>query len=476
MTIPKPLTTLERILRKEYPDSRVYLVGGAVRDRIMKRESKDLDAVVSGVPPDALEKILEREGEARLVGKSFGVYKWNPGHNMDTIDIALPRSETGWGTGGRRDVTVQSDHMLSIEEDLKRRDFTINAIAYDVRAKRYIDPKNGRTDIKNKIIKTVGDPSARFAEDYSRILRALRFATELNFSIEKNTWRVLRKRIGLVKKVTKEIAAEELGKSLSNSPSRALLMFYKAGLLPVLLPELIPMLTCRQPKKWHSEGNVWEHTIIALKTLETIKKPPFDPTLVIAVILHDSGKPATRKTRGNKVTFYNHANVAVRLARKIIKRLKLDSAGVNKEHVAWLVKHHMILFTGDPLRLRNTTVERYFLSERYPSDHLITLIECDSRSSVPKNPKRDNMRGLNIVRKRIAEIKKKPPKALLNGDEIMNLLELKPGPEVGKALLRLREAQLDGRIAGSAEAREFLRRLSAKPKKRRGRDPETQHI
>ncbi|KKT48500.1 MAG: Poly A polymerase, partial [Parcubacteria group bacterium GW2011_GWF2_44_17] len=169
-----------------------------------------------------------------------------------------------------------------------------------------------------------------------------------------------------------------------------------------------------------------------------------------------------RKRRGNKITFYNHATVGARIARRMIKRLKLESAGVEKEQASWLIKHHMIAFSGDPKKLRNTTIERYFLSDRYPSEHLMTMIECDSRASVPLSPDRDNLHGLSIIKKRIAEIKKKPPKALLNGEEIMTILNIKPGVEVGKVIARLREAQLSGRVNTKLEARKFLQKLSVK--------------
>lgn len=451
------IKTLEHTLRRTHPESRVYLVGGAVRDTLMKRTTADWDMVVTGVPAEKLEKILARLGGTRLVGKSFGVYKWNE------IDIALPRREKGWGTGGRRDVTVQSDHTLSIEEDLRRRDFTVNAIAYDLRGKRYIDPHGGRRDIINKIIRTVGNPRKRFSEDNSRILRALRIALELNFKIEPKTLRALHAMIANTKNVTKEIAACEIVKAIISTPKHAFELFSAIGLLPILFPELIPMLSCRQPKKWHSEGTVWRHTLLTLKTLEERREPPYDPTLVFALLLHDSGKPRTRKRRGNKITFYNHAHVGSRLARRMIKRLKLEAAGVNCEHVAWLVKHHMIVFAGDPLRMRNTTVERYFLSDRYPSEHLITLIECDSRATVPADPARDNLRGLTSILERILRIQKKPPKPLLNGDEIMAILHIAPGKEVGKALARLREVQLSERVNTKKEARAFLQKLSVKP-------------
>ena len=447
---------LERILYKKYPSSKVYLVGGAVRDKLMKRVACDLDVVVTGVPKDQLEKILAGLGALRLVGKSFGVYKWND------VDIAIPRRETGWGTGARRDVTVQSDHTLSIEKDLERRDFTINAIAYDMRNKLYIDPHDGRRDIQNKIIRTVGDPHERFTEDNSRLLRALRIAIELNFEIEPKTRKIISQMIAKAKNVTKEIAATEIVKAISASPEAALKLFNSTRLIPVLFPELALMQKCKQPKKWHSEGTVWTHTLLALRELEKNRKHPYDPTLILALILHDSGKVQTRKRRGNKITFYNHATVGARIARRMIKRLKLESAGVEREQASWLIKHHMIAFSGDPKKLRNTTIERYFLSDRYPSEHLMTMIECDSRASVPLSPDRDNLHGLSIIKKRIAEIKKKPPKALLNGEEIMTILNIKPGVEVGKVIARLREAQLSGRVNTKLEAREFLQKLSVK--------------
>ena len=447
---------LERILYKKYPSSKVYLVGGAVRDKLMKRVACDWDVVVTGVPKDQLEKILAGLGALRLVGKSFGVYKWND------VDIAIPRRETGWGTGARRDVTVQSDHTLSIEKDLERRDFTINAIAYDMRNKLYIDPHDGRRDIQNKIIRTVGDPHERFTEDNSRLLRALRIAIELNFEIEPKTRKIISQMIAKAKNVTKEIAAAEIVKAISASPEAALKLFNSTRLIPVLFPELALMQKCKQPKKWHSEGTVWTHTLLALRELEKNRKHPYDPTLILALILHDSGKVQTRKRRGNKITFYNHAIVGARIARRMIKRLKLESAGVEREQASWLIKHHMIAFSGDPKKLRNTTIERYFLSDRYPSEHLMTMIECDSRASVPLSPDRDNLHGLSIIKKRIAEIKKKPPKALLNGEEIMTILNIKPGVEVGKVIARLREAQLSGRVNTKLEARKFLQKLSVK--------------
>jgi tRNA nucleotidyltransferase/poly(A) polymerase len=301
--------------------------------------------VITGIPARDLEKILNQLGTTKLVGKSFGVYKWKP---KDTslypsfeeglkesveIDIALPRTETGWGTGGRRDFDTQTNPFLLIEEDLKRRDFTINSIAFDITTQKYIDPFGGQKDIQKKIIRTIGKPEERLKEDVSRILRAIRLACSLNFKIEQKTWSVIKKLAPLISNVTKEIIASEITQAFYYKPTLALQLFDKSGILEILIPEIKKMKTCKQPKIWHSEGNVFTHTQLALQALEKKQKPPFDPILVFGLLWHDIGKTVTRKKQKGKITFYNHQNKGLPLAQRIIKRLKLESAGVNKEQV-----------------------------------------------------------------------------------------------------------------------------------------------
>lgn len=440
------------------------MVGGSVRDKLLKKPISDVDIVITRLSRKNLEALLKRYGTVKLVGKSFGVYKWKPFHTISSaiphIDIALPRKEAGWGTGGRRDFTIQTDSALSIEEDLSRRDFTINAIAYDLNARKYIDPFSGRKDLRKKIIKTVGNPSDRFTEDASRILRALRFACQMRFAIHPSTWNAIQNRLLDIQKVAKEITAKEFVKALSLAPSYAIQLFEKAGALSLLIPEILEMKQCRQPKRWHSEGTVWKHVKLALQKLERIKtiSPPYDPTLVFALLFHDGGKPRVRAKKGRRITFYGHDKIGAQIAGKIIKRLKLESAGIHKEHAQWLIGNHMILFSGDPQKMKNTTVETYFLSGRYPSHHLLTLIECDARATIPADPaKQKSLGGFKIIKKRIAKILQKPKRSFLNGDEIMEILGIAPGVEVGKILTQLREAALSGKITSKIQARRFIK-------------------
>lgn len=456
---------LKSLLTRSYPNARIYLVGGNIRDKLLKKRLSDLDFVITGIPGRELEKLLKKYGYLKLAGKTFGVYKWKPfrplSSSVEHIDIALPRKEEGWGTGGRRDFTIQTDPALSIEEDLSRRDFTINAMAYDLKARKYIDPFSGRKDLQEKIIRTVGNPKDRFTEDASRILRALRFACQLRFTIHPATWNAIRKHLLDIKKVTKEIAAKEFVKAIRCAPSYAIKLFEKVGALPLLIPEVVEMKRCRQPKKWHSEGNVWKHVQLALQKFEQIETIPYDPTLVLAILFHDSGKPKARAKKGKRITFYRHNTIGAQIAGRVIKRLKLESAGVKKEHVQWLIRNHMILFSGDPKKMKNTTVEKYFLSERYPSRHLLTLIECDAKATIPADPvKQNNLYGLEIIKKRIASIQQKPKRPLLNGEEVMEILGISPGKNVGKVLAMVREAELSGKVDTKAQARRFIQKNS----------------
>lgn len=454
MTIINQLT---KAITQKHLSAKIYLVGGSVRDKLLGRKIKDFDIVIAGVPNDKLEETLKKLGTTKLVGKSFGVYKWrfDDDKRAVQIDIALPRRERAKMTGRRRDFDIQSDYNLPIKNDLSRRDFTINAIAFDLCFKKYIDPFGGRADIRAKLIKTVGRPENRFAEDCSRMLRAVRLACQLNFKIDQKTWGAIKKNIRHIKKITAEIAAAEIVKALCANPLRATELFDSSGLWMELAPEMMQMKKCSQPRKWHSEGDVWKHTLL---TLETLKKP-CDPNLALAALWHDIGKPKARGVKKGKITFYGHEKTGTRLAGRIIKRLKLESAGINKSAVQWLIKNHMIICGSDPKKLRSATIEKYFLSSRYPSKSLLTLIKSDIKGSKPaaNNIKKNNYKKRMIVlKKRLSQIKKQPQKPLLTGEEVMRLLNLTPGRLVGQVLRRLREAQLSGKISTKEEAGKFL--------------------
>lgn len=472
-----------RLLIK-FPLAKIYLVGGIVRDWLIKRDSQDYDFVVAGVPTKKLEAFLKTQGTVNLVGRRFGVFKFAPKKSTLTLDIALPRTEHAWGTGGYRDVETQSDWRLPIEEDLSRRDFTINAMALNMQTKNLIDPFGGQSDLKNKLIKTVGKPEERFKEDYSRMLRALRLAVQLNFKIEKKTWAAL---VKMMKKISDgivpaEVIAKEFIKSLMADPSKTLDIWNDAGAFKFLMPELLKMRNCPQPKEFHAEGDVWTHTRIALKNLTTpdYKKflktlpkhiqdePALSPELILAVLFHDIGKPYVIKTPEkdgvDRIRTDGHDTAGAQLAKKINERLRFNSVPnhpCDLDKISWMIERHLLTVHGKPEKFTNRTIEKYFFNPKNPGGDLLKLIYADQMASLAAGGK-PSLGSLPRLIKRIKQLPKKLrqkdtlPPLLINGNEIMKILKIKPGPAVGVIIEKLREAQLAGRIKTKNEAKKYL--------------------
>jgi poly(A) polymerase len=479
----KPYLKFIRKLFKQFPESEIYLVGGAVRDALLGiKEQKDYDFVVRNIKPSDLNKFLEKEGKVNLVGKNFGVYKFYPkGKKLEeAIDVALPRTEHSLDfSGGYRDFEVQSNYKMDIKKDLSRRDFTINALAYDLKKGELVDEFRGLSDLKNKIIKTVGKEDLRFREDYSRMLRALRFSCQLDFKIEKNTLKSIQKNITNINKkrlvsgkkeriVPYEIISRELLKSFYNNPVKALDLYDKSGAFKQLIPELLDMKGCPQPKNFHSEGDVWVHTKLCLENLKSNKfKKQFkensstNAELAIVVLFHDIGKPLTIKTPEkdgtDRIRFNEHDIRGAKLARSICKKLKLDSEReesplrINPENVFWMIKKHLITIHGDVNDMRAATIEKLFFNKDKPGKNLLKLLYVDAISTIPEKGKTDLTSFKKIV-KRIKNLEKlhkekdKLPPPILDGNEIMAKFKLESGPQIGQFLSILREEQLQGRI------------------------------
>ncbi|MBI3802742.1 MAG: CCA tRNA nucleotidyltransferase [Nitrospirae bacterium] len=480
-------------LEERFPAGEIYLVGGAVRDLLLGRETKDYDFLIRGIPAEALKEFLRSYGKVNWVGKSFGVYKFMPkGLGLEEpIDIALPRTERSFMKGGgRRDFEVQSDPQLPVEEDLRRRDFTVNAIAADLKQKRLIDPFGGVADLKSGLLRAVGEPAQRFAEDTSRLLRGLRFACQFGFDLEEKTWRALCGGISALSAVReegtpvvpREIVAKEFVKAVVSDPVRAFDLWDESGAFRELIPELLRMKGCPQPEMYHTEGDVWTHTRLALSILAS---PAFqeefghtyDAETALAVLFHDIGKPYTLQTPErhgvDRIRFNNHDQVGARLAREISGRLKLSSYAkgsryhVDEEALAWLIEKHLILVHGEVDQLRAATIEKNFLTPYRPGAKLLQLIFCDGSATIPPagapqlvyyHRLRERIRGMEALS---AERSRVPP-PLLSGGEVMELLGLSPGPEVGKCLALLREEQLSGRVHGRPEAVDFIRKQQLK--------------
>lgn len=475
-------------LAKRFPHAKVYLVGGAVRDAMLGRETKDLDFVVRGVPGAELERFLAGQGRVNYVGKTFGVYKFVP-HGWDPqepIDVALPRTEHSETlSGAYREFAVQSDPMLRIEDDLGRRDYTVNAMALNVLTQELVDPFGGKTDLCQRRLRAVGDPAQRFAEDYSRMLRGLRLACQLGFDWEEATWASLVRWMPQINAtrnhefiVPRETVGREMVRAFVADPVKALDLWDTSGAVAAVVPELLPMKGCPQPTNYHAEGDVWTHTRLALQRLQSPefaaewsgKRP--DAEVTFAVLLHDVAKPVTittpEKDGADRIRFNNHDTVGARMAREICERVKLsqfprDSEWhVDPERLAWLVAHHLLLVHGAIEEMKNSTIERYFFADPKAGEQLLMVMWADGSATIPPSgaPDLTNYRTMRARIARLAELDRTRqglPPPLVDGRRIMAEFGLKPGPTVGKYLALVREAQLAGEVTTPEEALAWLK-------------------
>ena len=489
--LPPELISLSHQLMADLPKAQVYLVGGAVRDLLLKRLTKDYDLVIRGIAADKLETWLAGRGKVNLVGKTFGVFKWQPrSWPYEDIDVALPRTEhTLKHSGEYRDFSVQSDPNLPIEQDLQRRDFTINALALNLATGKLLDPTGGEADLGAQIIRAVGQAQERLQEDLSRVLRALRLSCQLDFTIDKNTWlaitavsqQVAAGQINHNWLVPREIIAREFLKSLIANPIKTLDLYSDSGLLKHLLPEVEALKNTPQPEIFHSEGDVYEHTKLALTGLSSpdwnhyfdSNKPSLN--VLLGLVLHDIGKPLTLETPEkhgvDRIRTHNHEIVGRDLARHLIERLRLtsyvdnDYGQINSDQVAWLVEKHLLLAHGQVAEFKPSTIHRYFLADENKGQELLQIIFADIYATRPSDG-RNLLLGLDELWRRIKELKNSLPKEglklFLNGQEVMVEFNLPPGPKIGQLLEALKEAQLEKKVATRAEAIEYLRNLKFK--------------
>ena len=480
-------------LQKKFPNAEVFLVGGMVRDIALGRDSKDYDLVVRNVLGKKLMEYLASVGDVNLVGKKFGVYKFYPKgkkierqknkKKIEAIDIALPRTEKSLGSGKYRDFTIVSDYKLPIEKDLQRRDFTINAMALrlssGVNAQKLgiVDPFLGLQDIEKKVIRTVGKPKDRFAEDYSRMLRAVRFACQLDFEIDAYTWKAVKSlmpkivsKSNGVQIVPNEIIAKELVKAFEKNPLWALELFDKCGAIKILIPELLKMKKSPQPEEFHTEGDVWEHTKLVIDNLYSkkfqkefsIRNPQsaISNELLWAALFHDVGKPYTL-TMTDRVRNNGHDTKGAEIFSKVSRRLKLTNAGMDSSVAEKIIARHMI--PTQAKQMKETTLEKIFFNAEFPGDELLMLIFADISATIPLSGKPDYS-SYRIIKKRVELLRKKTknkktlPKELLDGNEIMKILGTTPGSLIGDVKQYLRELQLKGSVRSKNQATVLIRK------------------
>jgi tRNA nucleotidyltransferase (CCA-adding enzyme) len=432
---------------------RALIVGGWVRDRLLGRPSKDVDIEVYGVPAEALRQLLSDFGSVNTVGESFTVYK------VAGIDVALPRRESKTGRG-HRGFDVTGDPDLPIADAARRRDFTINAIAWDPLTGDYLDPWNGRRDLDARILRVV-DPLT-FGEDSLRVLRAVQFAARFEFALEAGTREICRQ-IPLDDLPAERIWGE-MEKLLLHAarPSIGLTLTLDLGVVDRLLPELAPLVGCDQEPEWHPEGDVWVHTLLVVDEART-RIDDLDRPRQIAVMLgavcHDLGKPSTTAFLDGRIRSIDHEQAGVAPASALLDRLNINSIdGYDvRGQVLGIVAHHLKpgMFRQSPTPVSDGAFRR--LAQKVNLELLarVAKSDCLGRGGGFDCSAMDWF----LERARELGVQHAPPEPIVKGRHLLTL-GVAPGPRVGEILKRIYERQLDGTIAtldeGLALARELL--------------------
>lgn len=417
-----------------------YLVGGCVRDILLGKEPKDWD-IATNATPEEIQKVFPDSVYENQFG-TVGVKTKSENPSLKVVEITTYRLE-GKYTDKRHPDEVK--FAKNIEEDLGRRDFTINAMAIEIDGE-IVDPYDGQKDLKNKVIRAVGEPEKRFSEDALRLMRAIRFATELNFSskggpasgwdIEERTTEAIIEKAGLLEMIAKERIRDEFVKIImSDRAMDGIQMLEDFGLLKYIAPELREGIGVTQDR--HHIYTVWEHN---LRSLDYAAKKNYSLEVRMAALIHDVSKPKVKMSDGPNATFYNHEIVGAKITGRVLDRLHFSKDFIEK--VVHLVRYHMFYYNVGEVTEAGV---RRFLRRISPEniDDFIRLREADRiGSGVPKAVPYKLRHLLFMVEK----VKRDPisPKMLkVDGKDVMEILGIKPGPKVGQILAILLDELLD---------------------------------
>jgi len=424
---------------------RALIVGGWIRDRLMGRESKDLDLEVFRVPADRLRQLLEPFGRVEAIGESFQVYK------LGDIDVSLPRRESKSGRG-HRGFLVTGDPDMSIEDAARRRDFTINAISWDPLTDEYIDPFDGRGDLNRGVLRVV-DP-ATFADDSLRVLRAIQFAARFELALDEAT-RAICRVIPLDDLPSERIWGEIEKLLFARRPSIGFALALELGVVETLLPELHALVNCPQEPEWHPEGDVWVHTLQVIDQARTriddLPRPQ-QITVMLGAVCHDLGKPPTTAFIDGRIRSMDHEEQGVAPALALLDRLNvhsIDGYDVRRQ-VAGVVAQH--LKPGSWFKVRDEVGDGAFrrLAQKVDLELLARVAKADCEGRQPGTFDCSAMDWF-LERARSLGVEHRPPAPILLGRHLL-ALGLEPGPRVGEILKAVYEQQLDGRITTLEDA------------------------
>lgn len=427
---------------------KAYLVGGCVRDILLGRAPKDWD-IATDATPEAVQKLFADSVYENNFG-TVGVKTQSANSKLQIVEITTFRVEGGY-TDKRHPDTVR--FAKTIEEDLSRRDFTINAMALNLTNNKkpitkdsyklsvisdelLIDPYGGQEDLKRKLIRTVGDPSRRFEEDALRLIRAVRFAVELGFEIERGTAEAVRHHAGLLEAIAKERTRDEFLKiMMTPRAAEGVVMLEDLGLLRFIIPELRDGIGCAQNR--HHRYTVFDHNVRALNYAVEKK---YSLAVRLASLLHDAGKPRAKRGEGPDATFHGHEVAGARMAARALDRLRVPKDLA--EEVIHLVRYHMFYYNVDEVSAAGV---RRFLA-RVGSKHVDNLLKVREADRIGSDVPKAFPYKLRHLLFMIEKVKHDPihPKMLaVRGEDVMRLLGIPPGPRVGHLLAVLLEEVLD---------------------------------
>ncbi len=442
MKKPAQLAAESIVRRLQAAGHAAYFAGGCVRDLLLRREPKDFDVTTSALP----QVVLDLFPRTFAVGAHFGVVL--VADEVESVpvqvEVATFRNDGSYADGRHPDAVTFSNRA---EEDVQRRDFTINGMLLDPLRwesdplptepaasgdAAVLDFVGGRADLAAGLVRAIGEPRRRFAEDKLRMLRAVRFAARFGFTIEPETFAAIRAIAGEVVQVSRERIRDELTRMLTEGHARrAFELLDAAGLLRVLLPEVDRMHGVEQPPEYHPEGDVFVHTLLLLEQLP----PDCSPTLAWAALLHDVGKPATFARAPDRIRFSGHAEVGTRITEDILSRLRFSNEDCGQ--ILSLVANHMRF--GDVEKMRESTLKRFFRLRDFPEHLALHRLDCMS-----------SHRDLRLYEFASSRYRTLPPEQvrpalLVTGRDLIEA-GYRPGPRFKQMLQTAEDAQLEGRI------------------------------
>ena len=401
-----------------------YFAGGCVRDALLGIDPKDYDIATSATP-DEVQALFPN---SNAIGAHFGVILVK--QDGFPFEIATFCHDGSYNDGRH----PESVTFSTPEDDATRRDFTANGLFQNPQSGEIIDFVSGQKDIDARVIKAIGRPSDRFQEDALRLMRAVRFATTLEFEIEPTTWSAICDNSDLLEKISSERIRDEFTRILvSNHPARGFDLLTESGLMRHIVPEVYDLIGCEQPPQWHPEGDVYTHTRIMLEMLED------DPTpeLALSVLLHDIGKPATYTydEADERIRFNGHDRVGAEMAEVILRRLKYSNQ--TTDEVCVMVANHMNFMNVQ--KMRTAKVKRFMARPTFEDEMELHRVDCASSNGFTDN--------YEFLRAKEEEFAAEPliPTPLVTGKDLIDL-GFKPGPEFKDILNQIQTEQLEGKL------------------------------